>query len=243
LLLKNMLRHVLLVEDDDGARAALQRWFRLDGFRVTALDRGEAVWNVLSTDKVGLVILDIGLPDIDGLTLARKIREKHKAGIIIVSGRGDLVDKLVGLEAGADDYITKPFEPREILARARSVLRRIEERVAQPAAKAPSHRLAFDRWIIDTLSQTLEDEFGRSVPLTTGEYDLLHTFVTHANQVLSRDQLIEYSSRPDSPAFDRSVDVQIGRVRKKLGDVAREPRFIKTVRNGGYIFIGKPQPV
>jgi two-component system OmpR family response regulator len=238
-----MLRHVLVVEDDDGARSALQRWFRLDGFRVTALDRGEGISEVLSAEKIDLVILDIGLPDIDGLTLTRKIREKHKAGIIIVSGRGDLVDKLIGLEAGADDYITKPFEPREILARARSVLRRVEEVVSPLGAETSSHRLSFDRWVIDTLTQTLEDESGRSVPLTTGEYNLLHTFVTHANRVLSRDQLIEYSSRHDSPAFDRSVDVQIGRVRKKLGDVAREPRIIKTVRNGGYIFIGKPQAV
>ena len=188
------------------------------------------------------MIVDVGLPDMDGLTVTRNIRQKHDLGIIIVSGRGDLTDRVVGLEVGADDYITKPFEPREVLARVRSVLRRGDRpAAAAPTALPPStpHRkYSFNGCIIDMTSQTLTDRDGQAVVLTSGEYKLLETFVTHANRVLSRDQLLYYVCAHDTPAFDRSIDVRIGRLRKKIHDDPRQPTLIKTVRNSGYIFAG-----
>jgi two-component system OmpR family response regulator len=145
---------------------------------------------------------------------------------------------VVGLELGADDYITKPFEPREILARVRSVLRR-GGRSAMPAPQTQRRRAAFDGWLLDMTARSLCDASGASVPLTSGEYKLLEVFVTNANRVLSHDQLLDLVHDNDAPAFDRSIDVRIGRVRKKLGDDPRNPRLIKTVRNDGYIFVAR----
>ncbi|HWA29944.1 MAG TPA: response regulator transcription factor, partial [Rhizomicrobium sp.] len=183
-------------------------------------------------------IVDVGLPDADGLTLTRHIREGHDVGIIIVSGRGDLTDRVVGLEIGADDYITKPFEPREVLARVRSVLRRGERKTPAASSGEPHKKFRFNDWVIDLTSQTLFDGEGHAVPLTSGEYKLLETFVTHANRVLSRDQLLDLVCTNDTPAFDRSIDVRIGRLRKKMHDGETMPALIKTIRNAGYIFAG-----
>jgi len=184
--------------------------------------------------------MDVGLPDTDGLTMTRQIRQKHDLGVIIVSGRGDLTDRVVGLEVGADDYITKPFEPREVLARVRSVLRRGDRPAIATAlpASTPHRKYSFNGCVIDMTSQTLTDREGQAVTLTSGEYKLLETFVTHANRVLSRDQLLDYVCAHDTPAFDRSIDVRIGRLRKKINDDPRHPALIKTVRNSGYIFAG-----
>ena len=235
-----MNKQLAIVEDDPDVRSILQRSLSADGYGVTALSSGDGLEDVLSASHHDLVIMDVGLPGIDGLTLTRKIRALFDVGIIIVSGRGDLTDRVVGLELGADDYITKPFEPREILARVRSVLRRGGRGASAPAA-ASSHRqrLAFDGWLLDMTSRSLSDVAGNPVLLTSGEYKLLEVFVSHANRVLSRDQLLDLIYESDTPAFDRSIDVRIGRVRKKLGDDPRNPRLIKTVRNDGYIFVGK----
>ena len=236
-----MSQRVLIVEDDTEVRNSLLRWLSMDGFQVSTLPGGAQVNDTMAAGGVDLVLLDIGLPDIDGLTLTRRIRETHGAGIIIVSGRGDLMDRVVGLEAGADDYITKPFQPREILARIRSVLRRTEamRQVAREPAMA-CHRYVFDGWALDVEAYTLENPEGSFVSLTSGEFQLLREFVTNANRVRSRDQLIEATAGHNSPAFDRSIDVRIARLRRKLRDSSRDPRYIRTVRNGGYIFVGKP---
>ena len=234
------MQHLAIVEDDPDVRAVLQRSLSSDGYDVTALSTGVGLEDVLHAGPCDLVIVDVGLPGVDGLTLTRNIRALFDVGIIIVSGRGDLTDRVVGLELGADDYITKPFEPREILPRVRSVLRRgTRQRTPVPAAAPPRRRLAFEGFVLDMTARALTDPCGRQVALTSGEYKLLEAFATHANRVLSRDQLLDLIYETATPAFDRSIDVRIGRVRRKLGDDPRNPRLIKTIRNDGYIFVGK----
>jgi DNA-binding response OmpR family regulator len=229
-------KRLAIVEDDPDIRALLERCLAADGYRVTALGAASGLDAVLAEGDIDLIIVDVGLPDADGLALTQQIRKNHDLGIIIVSGRGDLTDRVIGLEIGADDYITKPFEPREVLARVRSVLRRGERgRAATPAGET-RRRFRFNGWTIDQTSQTLLDGDGAVVPLTSGEYKLLETFVTHANRVLSRDQIMDYVCINDAPAFDRSIDVRIGRLRRKMRDDAAKPSLIKTVRNAGYIF-------
>ena len=236
-----MSKHILVIEDEPEIRATLQRWLSLEGFRVTAVPSGAQIAEILAKGAVDLFLVDIGLPDIDGLTLTRRIRQERQSGVIIISGRGDLIDRVVGLEAGADDYITKPFEPREIIARVRSVLRRAEQ-TTKFDSKSAARRYAFDHWVVDLEAYTVEDTEGSSVCLTTGEFKLLRELVLQPNRVLSRDRLMELTEGHNSEAFDRSIDVRIGRLRRKLKDCARKPRFIKTVRDGGYIFVGNPVP-
>src|SRR5580692_9999075 len=233
-----MTKHVAIVEDDPDVRAVLARSLGAEGYRVTALESGAGIEDVMSSSQVDLVILDVGLPDIDGLTITQQIRRYSDVAIIIVSGRGDLTDRVVGLEIGADDYITKPFEPREVLARVRRVLRRGDRVKTGKPAGEPHRKFRFNGFIIDTTSQTLTDAESQEVPLTSGEYKLLETFVTHANRVLTRDQLLDFICANDTPAFDRSIDVRIGRLRKKIHDDSKHPSLIKTVRNSGYIFAG-----
>jgi two-component system OmpR family response regulator len=232
-----MSRHVTIVEDDPDVRALLERSLGADGYRVTALESGAGIEDILSSSQVDLLILDIGLPDIDGLTIMQQIRRHSDVAIIIVSGRGDLADRVVGLEIGADDYITKPFEPREILARIRSVLRRGRREGHEVLRKRDMHqRYGFGDWMLDATAQLLQDAGGRPIGLTSGEFKLLEVMVTRANRVLSRDQLMDACYGSNSPAFDRSIDVCVGRLRKKLHDNPRNPAIIRTVRNGGYIF-------
>jgi two-component system OmpR family response regulator len=233
-----MTKHVTIVEDDPDVRAVLARSLGADGYQVTALESGAGLEDVIASNHVDLVIIDIGLPDIDGLTITQRIRRRSDVGIIIVSGRGDLADRVVGLEIGADDYVTKPFEPREILARVRSVLRR--GRRQEPTSQIETHQTyAFGEWKLDTTAQALHDVTGQPIALTSGEFRLLEAMVTRANRVLSRDQLMDACYGNNSPAFDRSIDVCIGRLRKKLHDDPRNPAIIRTVRNGGYIFSAK----
>lgn len=235
-----MSKHIVVVEDDDTISMVLRRWFVSDGFQVTQLSDGARIKELLATQPVDLVVMDISLPDTDGFRLITEIRRKYDMAIIIVSGRSDLMDRIAGLEMGADDYITKPFEPREVLARARSVLRR-SHNVRAPVQALPSGLTvyAFDGWVVDQSARSLYSPGGAPISLTSGEYQLLEAFVTHANRVLSRDQLIELTSSNDSPAFDRSIDTRIGRLRRKLNEHPREPRYIKTVRNGGYMFASR----
>jgi two-component system OmpR family response regulator len=232
-----MTKHVIIVEDDPDVRAMLERSLGADGYRVTALETGAQLEDIIASDSVDLVILDIGLPDIDGLTITQQIRRHSNVAIIIVSGRGDLADRVVGLEIGADDYVTKPFEPREIQARVRSVLRRTSQNESTRMRTAGRNECyEFGNWTLDIDAQILQCENGRPISLTSGEYKLLETMVTRANRVLSRDQLMDACYGNNSPAFDRSIDVCVGRLRKKLQDDPRNPAIIRTVRNGGYIF-------
>jgi two-component system, OmpR family, response regulator len=233
-------KHVAIVEDDPDVRAVLTRSLKPDGYDITELESGAGIESMLSAKPVDLVILDIGLPDVDGLTITQQIRRQSNVAIIIVSGRGDLTDRVVGLEIGADDYVTKPFEPREILARVRSVLRRSHHKDHAVAATAERHRrYAFCDLVLDATAQSLQDAGGELINLTSGEFKLLETMVTRANRVLSRDQLMDACYGNNTPAFDRSIDVCVGRLRKKLRDDPRSPSIIRTVRNGGYVFTAK----
>jgi DNA-binding response OmpR family regulator len=175
--------------------------------------------------------------------IARKLREHWRCGLVIVTGRGDAVDKVVGLEIGADDYVTKPFDLRELLARIKAVLRRLEpasapvEAVAVAAAPAARERLCFDGWEIDVAARRLTGDGGRAVALTTGEFDLLCVFARHAGRVLSRDFLLEQTRGREAAPFDRTVDVQVGRLRRKLEVDPEEPQIIRSVRSAGYLFV------
>jgi two-component system, OmpR family, response regulator len=184
------------------------------------------------------VILDLMLPGEDGLTLARQLREESNVGIIILTGRGETVDRIIGLEMGADDYLPKPFHLRELLARVKSVLRRVSARSGSLADKpASGHSKArFAGWNLDLATRELLGPDGGEVRLTTGEFDLLAAFVRNANQVLSRDRLLDLARNREAGPFDRTIDVQVGRLRRKLEPDPQRPTIIKTVRGTGYIF-------
>jgi two-component system OmpR family response regulator len=235
-------KRLAIVEDDPDIRALLEKCLGADGYRVTSLEAASGLDELLAQGDIDLLIVDVGLPDADGLALTQQIRRHHDIGIIIVSGRGDLTDRVIGLEIGADDYITKPFEPREVLARVRSVLRRGKRGKPTEEMGELRRRYRFNGWTIDLASQTLLDSADAVVPLTSGEYKLLETFITHANRVLSRDQIMDYICTNDTPAFDRSIDVRIGRLRRKINDDTAHPALIKTVRNAGYMFAGSVLP-
>ena len=232
-----MTKLILIIEDDAEVRAVMVRNLDAAGFRVTAVGDAASADPVLATG-VDLAVIDLRLPDADGLALTRKVRESHDIGVIIVSGLGDPMDRVIGLEVGADDYLAKPFEPRELVARVRSVLRR--DRDSKVATqKQPRAIYQFDGWHLDLVGQMLRNPDGAAINLTSGEYKLLEALVTHANRVLSRDQLMDLVSSNDAAAFDRSIDVRVGRLRRKLGADGAGPQYIRTVRNSGYIFAAK----
>jgi DNA-binding response OmpR family regulator len=235
-----MGKHILVVEDDPGIRAIIIQTLTKADFRVTALESGERVTAVMAAGDVDLALVDIQLPDTDGLTLTRQIRENYPAGVIIVSSRSDTIDRIVGLEVGADDYLPKPFEPRELLARVHSVLRRMEAQRQARTEEARPPSFAFNGWKLDCASRTLYQADGAPVALNSSEYQTLEALVMHANRVLNRDRLIDLTSaHDDAPALERSIDLRIGRLRKKLGDDPQDPQMIKTVRSVGYIFAAK----
>ena len=227
--------HILVVDDQREIRDLVQEYLAGEGFRVSTAHDGAGMRRVLSQSPADLVILDLGLPGEDGLTLARWLRSQSGIGIIILTGRGETVDRIIGLEMGADDYLPKPFNLRELLARVKSVLRRVHS----PTGDSPQptrSRTRFAGWNFDLSSRELRSPAGREVRLTTGEFDLLAAFVNHANQVLSRDRLLDLARSREAAPFDRTIDVQVGRLRRKLEDDPRNPILIKTVRGSGYIF-------
>jgi DNA-binding response OmpR family regulator len=232
--------HIAIVDDEPDITALLAHYFDAQGFRTTTLPNGRALMEAMRTDAPDLVLLDLGLPGEDGFAIARQLREHWRCGLVIVTGRGDAVDKVVGLEIGADDYVTKPFDLRELLARVKAVLRRLQPPAAEPAVAGSvpvRERWRFDGWLLDVAARTLIAADGREVALTTGEFDLLCVFVRHAGRVLSRDFLLEHTRGREAGPFDRTIDVQIGRLRRKLADDAAEPRVIKSVRGAGYVLV------
>ncbi|MEI7037409.1 response regulator [Fulvimonas yonginensis] len=229
--------HLLVVDDDAEIAALLKRYLSTQGFRVSAVDSGKAMLALLAADGVDLVLLDLGLPGEDGLELTRHLHEHWRGPVIIVTGRADSVDRIVGLEVGADDYVTKPFDLRELLARIRSVLRRSGER-ARPAANRQAPAYLFAGYRLDLHGRNLIGPGGAPVPLTSGEYELLRVFVAHANRVLSRDELMNQLYGRDAGPYDRAIDVQIGRLRRKIEADPASPALIKSVRGAGYVFSG-----
>lgn len=231
-------RHLLVVDDDVEILEILRRYFGTHGFQVSVVTDGVSMRSALSGEAVDLVLLDLGLPGEDGFELTRYLRDQWRGPVIIVTGRGESVDRIVGLELGADDYVTKPFELRELLARVRSVLRRSEARVAQVA---PADLVRFAGFQLDPAARQLTAADGTTVPLTTGEYELLQIFLERPNRVLSRDDLISRMHGRDAGPYDRSIDMQIGRLRRKIEVDPARPELIKSVRGAGYMFAAKPQ--
>ena len=235
--------HLAVLDDEPDITQLLGLYLQAQGFRVSQLHRGADLLVLMERDPPALVLLDLGLPGEDGLVIARQLRERWRCGLVIVTGRGDAVDKVVGLEIGADDYVTKPFELRELLARVKAVLRRIEPApaAAPPAARGPS-ALSFAGWVLDVDARQLRDSARREVALTTGEFDLLKAFASHPGRVLSRDFLLGLTRGRDAGPFDRTIDVQVGRLRRKIETDASNPRIIKSVRGAGYILVPAVSP-
>ena len=231
----NEVSHILVVDDQKEICDVVQEYLAGEGYRVSTASDGGGMRRVLAQAPVDLVILDLMLPGEDGLTLARALRDESNVGIIILTGRGETVDRIIGLEMGADDYLPKPFHLRELLARVKSVLRRVSSRTAEKTSAVRSSA-RFAGWTLDLSSRELRSPAGREVRLTTGEFDLLAAFVNNANQVLSRDRLLDLARNREAGPFDRTIDVQVGRLRRKLEDDPQRPSMIKTVRGSGYIF-------
>jgi DNA-binding response OmpR family regulator len=228
--------HVLVVDDEPRMRTMLRRYLGDEGFTVSEAADGAAMRAVLERGPVDVVLLDWMIPGEDGLALARQIRQRGETPIIMLSGKGDLIDRVVGLESGADDYLTKPFELRELLARIRAVLRRAAaSRPPEPAA-ASGELVEFADWRFDLVKRELRRPTGEMVALTSGEFELLRVFVANPNRVLSRDRLLDLVKGPDWAAYDRAIDTQVGRLRKKIETDLANPSLIKTVRGGGYVF-------
>jgi two-component system phosphate regulon response regulator OmpR len=233
--------HLLVVDDDPRVRAMLVRYFQTNGYQVSIAENATQVRQRLS-NAIDLVLLDLGLPDEDGLTLAREIRAFSSTAIIIVSGRTDDVDRIVGLEVGADDYISKPFNLREVLARVKSVLRRTQAAGVQSRESSDSSSIfRFDDWKLNPDRRELTSPEGEDVQLTTGEFEMLLVFVNNSGRVLTRDFLMDQTRGRAWEAFDRAIDAQITRLRRKLGDDGTNPTRIKSVRGIGYLFTPKVQ--
>ena len=238
-------QRLLVVDDDPSIRAMLREYLEGHGYAVGEAGSGAQMREQLEADLPDAVLLDVRLPGEDGLVLARYLRERYDLGLIMVTASGDIVDRVVGLEVGADDYVTKPFDLRELLARLKSVLRRLQARAPAQAAQAAaseaqpaSARKRFGRCEIDLESHRMFDTDGQEVTITTMEYELLATFLANPNRVLTRDQLLKQTRNREWEPFDRSIDIRIGRLRRKVEpEPSGEPRCIRTVRNAGYMFV------
>jgi len=226
--------HILIVDDDQELRTLLCDYLQKNGYRVSAVADGRGMWNALGSGQVDLVILDVMLPGEDGFVLCRNLRARGAWPVIMLTAKGEDTDRIVGLELGADDYLPKPFNPRELLARIKVVLRRHR---AVPTNLQPkrARSLRFAGWTLDLSARNLVSPQQIVVELSGAEFRLLRIFLTHPNRVLSRDQLMDLTVGRDADPFDRSLDVQVSRLRQRLGDDAREPAIIKTVRAEGYL--------
>jgi two-component system OmpR family response regulator len=227
--------HILVVDDDPKIRLLLRRCFEGEGYEVTEAAGGEEAISQVASRTFDLVTLDLTLPDADGLTVARDIRARSQVPIVMLTGKGDTIDRVVGLELGADDYITKPFHLREVLARVRAVMRRTAAHVSVSGTTAESREIVmFAGWKLDIGKRELRNAAGEMCDLTTSEFDLLHLFVTHAKRVLSRDQIMDLLRGHDWNPYDRSIDNLIVRLRRKIEPDPDRPTLIKTVRGVGY---------
>ena len=227
---------ILVVDDDADLRWMVNKYLSKHEFSVTLAEDGEKMREVLEHESFDLAILDINLPGEDGLSLARYLRSNHDIGIIMLSAAAEVFDRIVGLEMGADDYVTKPFEPRELLARVKSVLRRAQK-VSEAGAAGAVKLVKFGEFTLDLEAHQLLDQENQAVSITSMEFDLLKAFAENPNKVLNRDQLLNLSHNRDWDPFDRSIDIRIARLRRKIEKQPSQPQIIKTVRGAGYIFV------
>jgi two-component system OmpR family response regulator len=225
---------ILIVDDDPEIRRLLADYLAKNGFEAHAAKDGREMWLGLERHAIDLVVLDLMLPDSDGLTLCRDLRARSAMPVLMLTARGEEADRIVGIEMGADDYLVKPFSPRELLARIKSILRRT--RALPPNLRPESQRcLAFAGWRLDTATRVLTAPDGVVVALSGGEYRLLRILLEHPNRVLNRDQLVELIHGREAGPYDRAIDVQMSRLRQRLRDEGREPQLIQTVRGEGYV--------
>ncbi|MBI5275386.1 MAG: response regulator [Burkholderiales bacterium] len=226
--------HILIVDDDAEIRTLLGRYLEKNGLRATTVPDGRAMWQALDRGTFDLVVLDVMLPGDDGLTLCRTLRARSDIPVIMLTARGEEMDRIVGLEMGADDYVPKPFSARELLARIKVILRRTRSlpRNLQPEEEP---RIRFGGWTLDTVHRHLVSPDGIVTPIGGAEYRLLRIFVAHPNRVLTRDQLVELTQGREADALDRSIDVQVSRLRRRLGSGPGDAAMIRTVRGEGYV--------
>jgi two-component system phosphate regulon response regulator OmpR len=240
--------HIIVVDDEAELREMLEEFLTRRGFAVTTAEGGSALRRAMQGRPVDLVLLDINMPGEDGLSLARWLRQETQTAIIMLTAVSDVVDRIVGLEVGADDYLTKPFDLRELLARIKSVLRRASPSAGQPIAPppppltsplkpAPDKLSIGRRFLLDLPSRRLFTADGTQVPLSSMEFELLQALVTHPNKVLNRDQILDLAHGRQWDPFDRSIDVRITRIRRKIESDPARPRLIRTIRGAGYMFV------
>ena len=230
---------VLIVDDDEELRDTLREYFEISGFAVYSVGDGEGMRKVIAQSPVDIVLMDVNLPGEDGFELTRELRSSRNIGIVMLTGAGQTVDRIIGLEVGADDYVVKPFDPREVLARVKSVLRRIQ---GQPVeTRAPTEFkpevVRMGSCTLDLAAHTLYDDTGAQVPLTAMEFDMLKAFAANPDRVLNRASLLELAHRHDADVFDRGIDLRIARVRRKIETNSKSPQVLKTVRGVGYMFV------
>lgn len=225
--------HILIVEDEPITREQLVSYFEEEGFKVSSTGQGDEVQRLMEENDVTLVLLDIKLPGKDGLTLTREIRTQSDVGVILVTSKQEQIDRILGLESGADDYVTKPFDPRELLSRARNLLRRVH---IQQSQRRKNHIRKFDGWTLDLNKRELQAPDGDMKQLSAGEYQLLLAFMEKAGEVMNRDQLMNRIRNREWFPDDRYIDVLVGQLRKKLGERAANAKIIATIHGTGYLF-------
>lgn len=233
---------VLSVDDDEGLQTVITHYLESEGYSTLSARNGAQLMDVLKDNTPDIILLDLVMPDTDGISILAQLRGQKKIPVIVVSGKSDTTEKIICLEMGADDYMTKPFEMRELSARIKAVIRRTEQIPAGMGPSVPQERsmekISFGNWVLDKARFQIFDKQDVSADLTTGEYKLLEALIDSPNKVLTRERLFELTRESDYDSFDRAVDIQIGRIRKKIGDDPKNPHFIKTVRGAGYMFCG-----
>ena len=229
------MSNLLIVDDDLEVLALLKKFFLQHGYAVETVASGTELWAAMERGPADLIILDLMLPGDNGLLLCQRLRQQYATPVIMLTAMGELSDRVVGLELGADDYLTKPFDARELLARVRAVLRRVDER-RPVVTERPRPLIDFADWHLDVTRRELRSPDNVMIPLSAGEFDLLLVFVEHPQRILTREQLLDLARGHCHDAFDRSIDVQVSRLRRKLESDTKRPAMIRTVRNGGYLF-------
>lgn len=240
-MIENKTPHILVVDDDAGIRDLLGQFLQKHGFEVSLADGGDEMWQYFNKESIDLIILDIMMPGKDGVTLCKELRQTSHIPIIMLTAIGEDVDRIIGLEMGADDYLSKPFNPRELLARIKAILRRSVHNQPQASEQQPASNTAvastykFSGWELNKLERRLSSPEEMEISLSSGEYTLLLALLDRPHQVLSRDQLLDLTRNRSGGPFDRSIDIQISRLRHKIESDHKSPQIIKTVRGGGYV--------